>query len=83
MIVDVSPRSAFLAKAGEFGMGRFFSPTNLRRYRSLVDDAVDAPERGRVLKALAEEWGAFTRECRIPSGTHLLPCRDVVFEVET
>jgi hypothetical protein len=48
----------------ENGMGRFFSPTNLRRYRRLVDDKTNAGERTRVLKVLAEEWGALTRECR-------------------
>jgi hypothetical protein len=53
--------------APENGMGRFFSPTNLGRYRSLVDDKNTADERTRVLKVLAEEWGAFMRECRTAS----------------
>jgi hypothetical protein len=53
--------------ASEHGMGRFFSPTNLGRYRSLVGDKINADERTRVLKALAEEWGAFMRECRTAS----------------
>lgn len=48
-------------------MGRFFSPRNLRRYRSLIDDKINAGERARVLEGLAEEWGAFTQECRMAS----------------
>ena len=55
------------ARASASGMGKFFSPTNLRRYRSLMNDKIDAGERVRVLKVLAEEWGAFTRECRMAS----------------
>jgi len=51
--------------ASASGMGKFFSPTNLRRYRSLMDDKINAGERVRVLKVLAEEWGVFTRECRM------------------
>ena len=50
-------------KVAETGMGRFFSLTNLDRYRRLADDETAAAERSRVLKALAEEWSAFTREC--------------------
>jgi hypothetical protein len=53
----------------ENGMGRFFSPTNLHRYRSLVDDKIDGGERTRVLELLADEWGAFTRECRTLSAS--------------
>jgi len=51
--------------ASASGMGKFFSPANLRRYRSLMNDKVNAGERVRILKVLAEEWDAFTRECRI------------------
>jgi len=47
------------------GMSTFFNPTNLRRYRSLTDDKINVGERARVLDALAEEWNAFTRECRM------------------
>jgi hypothetical protein len=53
--------------ASETGMGKFFSPTNLGRYRSLVDDKTSAAERSQILTTLAEEWGAFTRECRSAS----------------
>ena len=60
------------------GMEKFFSPTNLLRYRSLMDDKINAGERARVLKVLTEEWDAFARECRmdgvvrIRSGTSFL-----------
>jgi len=47
------------------GMGTFFSRTNLRRYRSLMDDQINADDRARVLGALAEQWDAFTREYRM------------------
>lgn len=51
------------------GMGTFFSRTNLRRYRSLMDDQINADDRARVLGALAEQWDAFTRECRMGWGS--------------
>lgn len=71
-------------KTSENGMGRFFSPTNLGRYRRLAGDKIDAAERNRVLKVLAEEWGTFARECRIPSGTNLRSCKEgAVFKVKT
>lgn len=71
-------------KTSENGMGRFFSPTNLGRYRRLAGDKIDAAERNRVLKVLDEEWGAFTRECRMPIGTNLRSCKEgVVFKVKT
>ena len=52
-----------LRKLAEPGMGRFFNLTNLDRYRRLADDEIAAAERSQVLKALSEEWRAFTREC--------------------
>lgn len=62
-------------------MGRFFTPTNLGRYRRLAGDENNATERDRVLKVLAEEWSAFTRECRMASATRLRPCQeDVVLQ---
>ena len=51
-------------RASGNGMARFFTPTNLDRYRMLAGDKIDAPERDRVMQALAQEWNAFTRECR-------------------
>ncbi|HKS63285.1 MAG TPA: hypothetical protein VJT13_16400 [Xanthobacteraceae bacterium] len=52
------------------GMSAFFSSTNLRRYRSLMDDKINIGERVRVLDALAEEWDASTRECRMAGIAH-------------
>jgi len=65
-------------RTSENGMGRFFNPTNLSRYRRLAGDKIDAAERNRVLKVLAEEWGAFTRECRMFSETNLRQCKEGV-----
>jgi hypothetical protein len=45
-------------------MARFFRPSNLDRYRMLADSKTDTVERTRVLRVLAEEWSAFTRESR-------------------
>ena len=53
------------------GMGRFFSPRNLRRYRSLMDAKINVGERVRVLKALAEEWDVFSCESRTASPVHV------------
>ena len=66
-------------KAQNKGMDRFFSSTNIDRYRSLAGGKIDAIERRRVLKALAHEWGAFTRGCRTPGATSLRPSPDVIF----
>ena len=55
----------------DIGMGRFFSSTNLGRYRRLTGTKVDADERKQVLKALAEEWGEFTRECHVKGARHI------------
>lgn len=46
------------------GMARFLSPTDLRRYRSLAGDRLNAAERAQVLYALGDEWNAFKHECR-------------------
>lgn len=54
----------------QIGMGRFFSPKNLDRYRKLASDTVGAAERDRVLKTLAGEMRTFRREC------HLLTLRE-------
>jgi hypothetical protein len=84
MNVHLPIRCGVPEKTSKNGMGRFFSPRNLGRYRRLAGDKVDAAERNRVLKVLAEEWGAFTRECRMPSRTNLRSCKDgVVFKVNT
>ena len=44
------------------GMGRFFSSTNLDRYRKLVSGAIGEAEKHQLLKDLAEEMNAFRRE---------------------
>jgi hypothetical protein len=46
-------------------MGRFLDPENLERYRKLTSDKMNAVERNRVLKVLAQEWDVFLRECRM------------------
>lgn len=56
------PRRANLRKA-DAGMGRFFSPANLDRYRKLANGADDA-ERRRILEDLAMEMNSFRREAR-------------------
>ncbi len=65
MNVHLALRGEAAGKESENGMGRFFSPTNLDRYRRLAGDKINATERNRILKLLAEEWGAFTHGCRI------------------
>jgi hypothetical protein len=70
-------------KASENGMNRFFSPTNLARYQGWIRGKINAAERGRILKVLAHEWEAFTRECRAPSAIRVPPGREhVVFRRE-
>jgi hypothetical protein len=46
----------------EIGMGRFFSPINLDRYRRLASGVLDEAERHQVLEDLAGEMNAFKRE---------------------
>jgi hypothetical protein len=57
-------QKAELGNVSDNGMARFLSPTNLRRYRSLAADRLNAAERGQILHALGDEWNAFKRECR-------------------
>jgi hypothetical protein len=47
------------------GMGRFFAPQSLDRYRQLASGAMGVSERERVLKALAHEMQTFRRECHM------------------
>ncbi len=80
MNVHLPVRCDAPGKALENGMGRFFSPTNLGRYRRLAGDKINAAERNRIMKLLAEEWGAFVRGCRTPSAFHLRSSQeDIVF----
>ena len=44
------------------GMGRFYSSTNLDRYRKLISGAIGEAEKHQLLKVLAEEMNAFRRE---------------------
>jgi hypothetical protein len=46
------------------GMERFFSSTNLDRYRKPASGAIAAAEQHKLLKDLAEEMNAFRREAR-------------------
>jgi hypothetical protein len=49
------------------GMRRFFSATNLDRYRILASTAVGEAEQHQLLRDLAEEMNAFRREaCEAP-----------------
>jgi hypothetical protein len=44
------------------GMGRFFSPRNLGRYRKLAGGGLGEEEQRQLLKDLAEEMDEFRRE---------------------
>ena len=50
------------------GMGRFFSSTNLNRYRKLTSGAIAEAEQHQLLKDLAEEVNAFKREAHVAAG---------------
>jgi hypothetical protein len=47
------------------GMGRFFSPANLDRYRKLAGGAVGDTERHQIMEDLAKEMNSFRREARM------------------
>jgi hypothetical protein len=53
------------ARTSDAGMGRFFSPTNVDRYRKLASGAVGDAERHQIMEELAEEMHSFKREARI------------------
>ena len=46
------------------GMARFFSRSNLDRYRKLASSAISQDEQHQLLDDLAEEMDAFKREAR-------------------
>jgi hypothetical protein len=73
MNAQLSAGNDSMRPASGNGMARFFTPANLDRYRILAGDRIDAPERHRVMQALAQEWRAFTRECQ--QGRPQLPKR--------
>ncbi len=47
------------------GMGRFFSPASLARYRKLASGGICDAELRHLLEDLAEEMNAFRREARM------------------
>ncbi|HVT30540.1 MAG TPA: hypothetical protein VHE81_21200, partial [Lacipirellulaceae bacterium] len=47
------------------GMSRFYSPTNLDRYRKLASGAIDEAEQHQLLEDLTEEMNAFKREALV------------------
>ena len=51
------------------GMARFFSPSNLDRYRKLASGKIDKAEQHRLLADLAGEMRAFKREA-LAAGSH-------------
>jgi hypothetical protein len=53
-----------LARKSEAGMQRFFTPTNLDRYRRLASGTVNDPERHQIMEELAKEMSAFRCEAR-------------------
>jgi hypothetical protein len=68
----------------ENGVGKFFSPTNLSRYRRLLGDKIDVDERSRVLEVLAAEWRSSTSDCHPPSAVpHAVVPREVFSNSET
>jgi len=52
--------------ASQNGMGRSFNPTNLQRYRSLIDDKINAGENARVLEGLARVYSGVSDGQRRP-----------------
>ena len=65
MNVHLPIRCDLPPNVAENGMARFFSSMNLTRCRQLAGGEMTVAERNVVLKALAEEWDAFTREFRV------------------
>jgi hypothetical protein len=65
-------------KTSENGMNRFFSPTNPARYRGLTCGTINTAKRSQILKVLADEWSAFTRECRVHSAIRVRSAREDV-----
>jgi len=51
-------------KQSTSGMSRFYSSTNLNRYRRLASGAISDAEQRQLLEDLAEEMNAFRREAR-------------------
>lgn len=60
------------------GMARFFSPTNLDRYRKLASGVVDDTERHQIMEELAREMDSFRREARITAVAGRCPVDDTI-----
>ena len=59
------------------GMARFFSRSNLDRYRKLASGKIDQVEQHQLLEDLAEEMSAFKREA-LAAGSHHAAERSIV-----
>lgn len=64
--------------AHDIGMGRFFSPTNLDRYRKLASGAVDDTERHQIMEDLAKEMKSFRCEARMVAADGPRPLDDSI-----
>ena len=50
--------------AEQLGMARFFTPKNLRRYRTLAREGLDPGQRRMIIQALEQEMKAFRAEMK-------------------
>ena len=69
--IMISARPVIFERELETGMARFLGPTNVNRFRKIASPGTSSLERNRILQALAEEWDAFLRECRVTGPTEL------------
>jgi hypothetical protein len=65
------------ARKSEAGMHRFFTATNLDRYRRLASGAADDGERRQIMEELAREISAFRREARGTDVAERRPFEDI------
>ncbi len=68
-MTDLRPQES-IAQRPVSGMSRFFSPTNLDRYRQLASGSLGEAEQHRLLLTLSAEMKAFRREARMGSARH-------------
>ena len=64
MARQASPAHSVKTRTHDVGMARFFSRTNLERYRKLASGAAGDAERNQIMEALAKEMSLFKREAR-------------------
>jgi hypothetical protein len=64
-------------KRPALGMARFFSRSNLDRYRKLASGKIGQAEQHQLLEDLAEEMSAFKREA-LTTGSHRAAERSIV-----